>query len=222
SAAIESFIQTDAVINRGNSGGALVNANGELIGINAAIASQTGYYAGYGFAIPVNLVKKIANDFKEFGEVKRGFVGITVTELDPDVAKSLDISEYNGLYVQDVVVNGGAEKAGIKKGDIITQIDGRVITASSVLQERVGRMGPGDKIELTYLRDGKEHKTTVTLQDAATSMPTATTANKSSTQLYNDLGAGFSTIPADRKKELGISSGVVVSDVRRDGLFSQY
>src|SRR3546814_548743 len=129
---------------------------------------------------------------------------------------------YNGLYVHDVVANGGAEKAGIKKGDIITKSDGRVITASSVLQERVGRMGPGDKVELTYLRDGKEHKTTVTLQDAATSMPTSTTASKSSTQLYNDLGAGFSTIPADRKKELGISSGVVVSDVRRDGLFSQY
>jgi len=223
SAAIESFIQTDAVINRGNSGGALVNSNGELIGINAAIASQTGYYAGYGFAIPVNLVKKIANDFKEFGEVKRGFVGITFTELDPDVAKSLDITEYNGLYVQDVVANGGAEKAGIKKGDIITQIDGRNITASSVLQERVGRMGPGDKVELTYLRDGKTHKTTVTLQDAATSMPTATANNsKSSTQLYNDLGAGFSTIPSARKKELGISSGVVVSDVKKDGLFSQY
>src|SRR5690554_512887 len=223
SAAIESFIQTDAVINRGNSGGALVNANGELIGINAAIASQTGYYAGYGFAIPVNLVKKIADDFKEYGEVKRGFVGITFTELDPDVAKSLDISEYNGLYVQNVVAKGGAEKAGIKKGDIITQIDGRVITASSVLQERVGRMGPGDKIELTYLRDGKTHKTTVTLQDATSSMPTSSAStSKSATQLYNDLGAGFSTIPADRKKELGISSGVVVSDVRRDGLFSQY
>lgn len=223
SAAIESFIQTDAVINRGNSGGALVNANGELIGINAAIASQTGYYAGYGFAIPVNLVKKIANDFKEFGEVKRGFVGITFTELDPDVAKSLDISEYNGLYVQDVVVQGGAEKAGIKKGDIITQIDGRVITASSVLQEHVGRMRPGDKIELTYLRDGKTHKTTVTLQDAASSMPSASAStSKSATQLYNDLGAGFSTIPTDRKKELGISSGVVVSAVRKDGLFSQY
>src|SRR3546814_4535066 len=109
---------------------------------------------------------------------------------------------YNGLYVHDVVANGGAEKAGIKKGDIITQIDGRTITASSVLQERVGRMGPGDKVELTYLRDGKEHKTTVTLQDAATSIPSATArTSKSSTQLYNDLGAGFSTIHSARKKK---------------------
>src|SRR5690606_2228577 len=135
--AIESFIQTDAVINMGNSGGALVNANGELVGINSAIASPSGYYAGYGFAIPVNLVKKIANDLKEFGKVKRGYVGITFTELTPEVAIELKVTEYNGLYVQDVIEGGGAAKAGIKKGDIVTKIDGRLITSSSVLQERV-------------------------------------------------------------------------------------
>jgi len=223
SAAIESFIQTDAVINKGNSGGALVNANGELIGINSAIMSPSGFYAGYGFAIPVNLVKKIADDFKEFGEVKRGFIGITFNELNPEIAKELKVTETNGLYVQDVVTGGGADKAGIKKGDVITQIDDRAITSSSILQERVGRMSPGDKVQLTYRREGKERKTTITLQDAkSTSKTNSDSASKSTTQLYNDLGAGFKALSPAQKKELGINSGMVISEVRKGGLFDQY
>lgn len=221
-AAIESFIQTDAVINRGNSGGALVNASGELIGINSAIASPSGYYAGYGFAIPVNLVKKIANDFKEFGEVKRGFVGITFVELNTEVAKEMEISEYNGLYVRDVVDGGGADKAGIEAGDIITHIDNQLITRSSILQERVGRMRPGDKIELKYLRDGKERKTTVTLQEATERTFETAESSKSATQLYNSLGAGFKELSSAQKKELGVDAGVVVSNVRQGGLFAKY
>lgn len=222
-AAIESFIQTDAVINRGNSGGALVNAEGELIGINSAIASPSGYYAGYGFAIPVNLVKKIANDFKEFGEVKRGFVGITFVELNTEVAKEMEIAEYNGLYVREVVEGGGADKAGIKEADIITHIDGSVVTSSSVLQERVGRLRPGDKIELSYLREGKERKTTVTLQEIAKNQTSDTAAaSKSATQLYNSLGAGFKELSSAQKKEFGINSGVVVSSIREGGLFAKY
>lgn len=220
--AIESFIQTDAVINKGNSGGALVNANGELIGINSAIMSPSGFYAGYGFAIPVNLVKKIADDFKEFGEVKRGFIGITFKELNPEIAKELKVTETNGLYVQDVVAGGGAEKAGIKKGDIVTQIDGRTITSSSILQERVGRMSPGDKVELTYLRDGKPRSAKVTLQDAKSTAKVDTEANKSTTQLYNDLGAGFKALSPAQKKDLGVNSGMVISEVRKGGLFDQY
>ena len=219
---IESFIQTDAVINRGNSGGALVNSNGELIGINSAIASPSGYYAGYGFAIPVNLVKKIADDFKQFGEVKRGFVGITFTELNPEVAKELKVAEYNGLYVQSVVGAGGADKAGIKEGDIVTHINGRLITSSSVLQEGVGRLRPGDKVELTYLRDGKERKTSVTLQEAKSDESSADTASKSSTQLLNDLGAGFKSLTPAQKKEMGINAGLVISEVRKGGLFERY
>lgn len=222
-AAIESFIQTDAVINRGNSGGALVNASGELIGINSAIASPSGYYAGYGFAIPVNLVKKIANDFKEFGEVKRGYVGITFVELNSEIAEEMEVSEYNGLYVREVVEGGGADKAGIQKDDIITHIDDRLITRSSILQERVGRMRPGDKIELTYLRGGKERKVTVTLQEATNDRASDTAqASKSATQLYNSLGAGFKELSSAQKKELGINAGVVVSSVRQGGLFAKY
>lgn len=220
--AIESFIQTDAVINRGNSGGALVNANGELIGINSAIMSPSGFYAGYGFAIPVNLVKKIANDFKEFGEVKRGFIGVTFTELSRDVAKELEINETSGLYVQDVVEGGGAEKAGIQKADVITHIDGNLIVSSSVLQERVGRMRPGDKVELTYLRQGKQRKANITLQDAKTTVKESKAVSKSTVQLYNDLGAGFQALSQAKKKELGVTSGMVLSQVRKGGLFDLY
>jgi Do/DeqQ family serine protease len=223
STAIESFIQTDAVINKGNSGGALVNASGELIGINSAIASPSGYYAGYGFAIPVDLVKKISNDFMEFGKVNRGFIGVTFTELNSALAKELEISDINGLYVQSVVPNGGAEKAGLKKGDIITKIDDRLITRSSILQETVARMHPGDKLKLTYKRDGKENTVNVTLQgEDSLKTAEAKADSKSATQIYNQLGAGFVPLSDAKKKEMGLSSGIVLSDVRRGGLFDMY
>ena len=223
STAIESFIQTDAVINKGNSGGALVNSSGELIGINTAIASPSGFYAGYGFAIPVDLVKKISDDFKEFGKVKRGFIGVTFTELNASVAKELDVKEINGLYVQSVVENGGAEKAGLKKGDIITKIDGRDIKHSSLLQETVARLHPGDKIKLTFKRDGKERTVSVSLQDEESINANRSSVDaKSTAQLYNKLGAGFVPLSDAKKKEMNISSGIVLSDIRRGGLFDLY
>jgi len=149
SSAIESFIQTDAVINKGNSGGALTNASGELIGINSAIASPTGVYAGYGFAIPVNLVKKIVDDFVEFGNVKRGYIGVTYKEVNPEMAKERGFTDVNGLYVEDAVSGGAAAEAGIKKGDILTKINGKEITGSPVLSETIGRLRPGDKVNIT-------------------------------------------------------------------------
>src|SRR5690606_35464509 len=121
--AVESFLQTDAVINRGNSGGALVNARGELIGINSAIASPTGTHAGYGFAIPINLAKKIVDDFKEFGSVKRGYVGVTFTEINDQLRAEKGIEDVNGLYVRDVLKGGAAEAAGMKSGDILTKVE---------------------------------------------------------------------------------------------------
>jgi serine protease Do len=146
STAIESFIQTDAAINPGNSGGALVNANGELIGINSAIASQTGRNEGYGFAIPVNLAKKILEDFKQYGSVKRGFIGVSFTPLDSEVAERLKVKDINGLYVSTVVPNGAAAVAGIKEGDIIKKVEGVEIYDSPDLQEKIGRLRPGDKV----------------------------------------------------------------------------
>ncbi|MDB5003417.1 MAG: Do family serine endopeptidase [Mucilaginibacter sp.] len=220
--AIESFIQTDAAINPGNSGGALVNTKGELIGINAAIASHTGSYEGYGFAIPVNLAKKVLNDIKKYGTVKRGFVGVSFTELNPDVAQQLGVTNTNGLYVNDLVAGGGAEQAGIKKGDIIEKVEGVAVYESSDLQERVGRLQPGDKINMTVLRDGKEKNFAVTLKaDAA---PTTRTAvvSKSAEELFNKLGAGFQPLTSAEKAKFHVNSGVKVTQVRPGRVFDNF
>lgn len=219
--AIESFIQTDAAINPGNSGGALVNTNGELIGINAAIASQSGSYEGYGFAIPINLAKKVLEDFKAYGTVKRGYVGVTFTELNASVAKNLGVDQINGLYVESVVPDGGAAAAGLKKGDILTKVDNINIYSSSDLQERVGRLHPGDKVQLTYLRNGRSQTATVTLRDESSMKMADNSSNRSAEELYNKLGASFAPLSSAQKQKYGINSGVVVSEVRRNGLFSQ-
>ncbi len=218
---IESFIQTDAVINKGNSGGALVNARGELIGINSAIASPTGVYAGYGFAIPINLAKKILDDFKEFGSVKRGLIGVTFTEINEALRKDKGIEDINGLYVQSTVKGGAAEAAGIKAGDIITKIGDRTITSSSDLQERVARLRPGDKVKLVYKRDGKEKEVVVTLkaEENVRSGRGEDGSSASATEIFNKLGASFIPASDARKKELGVNSGVVVTQVHRGGLF---
>ncbi|EHQ27603.1 protease Do [Mucilaginibacter paludis DSM 18603] len=214
---IESFIQTDAAINPGNSGGALVNTKGELIGINAAIASQTGSYEGYGFAIPVNLAKKVLNDIQKYGSVKRGLVGVSFTELNPDAAQQLGINNTVGLYVNDLVVGGGAELAGLHKGDIISKVNGHTVTESSDLQETVGRLQPGDKINLTVLRDGSEKNFTVTLKPESAGNRLA--ATKSAEELYNKLGAGFQALSGDQKAKYGVKSGVVVTQVRPGKMF---
>jgi len=217
--AIESFIQTDAAINRGNSGGALVNTKGELIGINAAIASQSGSYEGYGFAIPVNLAKKIMDDFIKYGSVKRGFVGVTFRELNASVAKELGLKRINGLYVNTVVSGGGAASAGIKEGDIITKVDGNTIMSSADLQERVARLRPGDKVQLTYERGGSERSVAVTLKGEET---VKNANNLSSKAVVEKLGASFSPVTAAQKQRYGISSGVVANNIKQGGLFSDY
>lgn len=216
--AIESFIQTDAAINRGNSGGALVNTKGELIGVNAAIASQSGSYEGYGFAIPINLAKKVLNDFKQFGSVRRGYIGINFTGLDAEQAKKLGVKEINGLYVNEVISGGGAAQAGLKEGDIITRVEGNQIFSPSDLQERIGRLGPGDKVQLSYLRDGKTLSANVTLKGEE-SLRTA--SNSSTGSAVSKLGASFAPASETIKKKFKISSGVVVSNVKPGGYFDQ-
>ncbi|NQD69216.1 Do family serine endopeptidase [Sphingobacterium shayense] len=221
--AVESFIQTDAVINKGNSGGALVNARGELIGINAAIASPTGVYAGYGFAIPVNLVKKIINDFKEFGAVQRGYVGVSFREVDEAIREKYSIDDVQGLYVLDVVEGGAAAGSGIKQGDIITKVEGKTVFSSSDLQERVARLSPGDKVKITYKRDGKEKDVTLTLKGRETkAKEEAAGSNKSGAEIFNKLGASFKAATDAQKKHYGISSGVVVTQVHREGIFGYF
>lgn len=218
--AIESFIQTDAAINPGNSGGALVNASGELIGINAAIASQTGTNEGYGFAIPVNLAKKILEDFKKYGSVKRGYVGVTFQELNADVAEELKIKDINGLLVNDVVPGGGAAAAGLKKGDIIKKIDGTEIFASPDLQEKIGRMSPGDKVQLTISREGKTQNVNVTLKgDESLAKTNTPAAGKSTGMTVANLGASFAPASAADKAKYGVKNGVVVTSVVPGKLF---
>jgi len=215
--AIESFIQTDAAINPGNSGGALVNTSGELIGINSAIASHTGSYEGYGFAIPVNLAKKVLNDIEKYGAVKRGYVGIAFTELNEDNATEKHTDKTVGLYVDEVLPGSGAASAGIQTGDIISKVEGAPAYASSDLQERVGRLHPGDRINLTVLRGNDAKDFTVTLKAEA---PTPKVAvSKSTEELYNKIGASFVPLNAAQKSKFHVNAGVVVTQVREGGLF---
>jgi len=215
---IESFIQTDAAINRGNSGGALVNTNGELIGINAAIASQTGNYEGYGFAIPVNLAKKILDDFQKFGSVQRGFLGIQIGEVDAELAEKKGLKSTQGVYVDKVVAGGAADAAGVKEGDVIIKLDNVAVNASSELQEQVGRHRPGDKIAISLVRNGIEKTLTAVLKaDEGAKLA----SSKSAEEVFNKLGASFAPISESTKKKFGLNDGLIVSEVRNGGLFDQ-
>lgn len=220
---IESFIQTDAAINPGNSGGALVNANGELIGINAAIASETGRNEGYGFAIPVNLAKKILEDFRQYGVVKRGYIGVTFQALDSEVAERLKVKDINGLYVNSVSPNGAAAAAGIKEGDIIKRVSGVEIYDSPDLQEKIGRMRPGDKVTLAVLKaDGSIKDVNVTLKGESSVAVAATTNTKPTGATISKLGATFAPASAAQKAKYGIENGVVITNVEPGKLFDYY
>lgn len=162
---IESFLQTDAVVNPGNSGGALVNTSGQLVGINAAIASNTGSYAGYSFAIPVNIVKKVVNDLLQYGEVQRAYLGVVFEEIDSKLAKEKGLTKVKGLYVTSVTQGGSADESGIKEGDIITKIGNSVVNTSSELQETIITHKPGDKVVVSFIRDGEEKEASITLKN---------------------------------------------------------
>ena len=162
---IESFIQTDAAVNPGNSGGALVDRAGNLVGINTAIYSQTGSYAGYSFAVPVNIVKKIAYDLMDFGSVKRAVLGIKMAPIDDKIAEDLKLSSRNGVYISEVSESGAADKAGIKAGDVLIAIDSTDIRSTSAVQEAVSRYSPGDKAVVTVIRDGRTMKFDVIFLD---------------------------------------------------------
>ncbi len=205
---IESFIQTDAAVNPGNSGGALVNTNGELIGINAAIASNTGSYSGYSFAIPVNMVKKVVNDLMEFGNVQRGFIGVSIRDLDAEFAKEKNIGQLDGVYVSGLTQGGSAQESGIKEGDVITKINNITIKSSPELQEQVGRYRPGDKINVTVLRDAEEKTLSVTLKNKEGN----TKIGK--VEIVNVLGARLEVISEGEQSKLGIEGGVKVKDLQ--------
>ena len=160
---IESFIQTDAAVNPGNSGGALVNTRGQLVGINTAIASQTGSYAGYAFAIPTAIMQKVVADLRQFGTVQRALLGIRMLDITQQVKDQLSLESMEGVYVGEVISGSAADKAGMKAGDVIVQVDGRPINASSQLQEQIGRKNPGDQIIILVRRGHRSVSLQVTL-----------------------------------------------------------
>lgn len=221
STAIESFIQTDAAINPGNSGGALVNTNGELIGINSAIASQTGSYAGYAFAIPVNLAKKILDDLREYGSVKRGVLGVAFPSPSGEEyfmqQQKITPGSVNGVYITNVMKGSAAEAAGLKEGDIIQSIDGIQLASSAEFSERIARRRPGDEIKLTYLRNGKTNTVTTKLK-GETPLDATAKNNESLDDIHSKLGITLSPLTDKQKQYFGIKSGMVISTIE-DGSF---
>jgi Do/DeqQ family serine protease len=206
---IQSFIQTDAAVNPGNSGGALVNTRGELIGINTMISSQTGSYIGYSFAVPSNITRKIIEDIMEFGNVQRGILGVEGGELNGNASKDLGINETEGFYIKKVTKNSGAEKAGLAKGDIIKKIDNQSISSYAELSGYINTKRPNDKVLVTFVRNGKSMTATVVL-----------TKN----ELFNTefKGIEMENIDAADKKKFRIDSGVKIKEINNENLKPYY
>ena len=212
---IESFIQTDAAVNPGNSGGALVNTRGELVGINAAIASQTGSYTGYAFAIPTSIMSKVVADLKEYGTVQRELLGVQIRDIDADFAKEKNLETMEGAYVASVGSQSAASDAGIKEGDIITHVSGNKVKTVSELQEKISRFRPGDKVQITLLRNGKQEIVSVTLKNMM--------GNTNVVKNYDtkQLGATLTPLTDKQKSNLGINYGLQVTSVEKGGRFQQ-
>jgi Do/DeqQ family serine protease len=209
--AIESFIQTDAAVNRGNSGGALVNMNGELIGINAAIASNTGSYAGYSFAIPVNIVKKVVNDFLNYGLVQRAYLGVIIREVNSKFAEEKDLDVVGGVYIEQLSDNGGANDAGLEKGDVIMSIDGYATQTTSELLEIIGQHNPGDIVSVEVLRNGNRKSYTVELRNKQGNTEVNTIEDQE--EFLAELGASFKIPSDDLLRELDIDNGMQVEKI---------
>lgn len=218
--AVESFLQTDAAVNPGNSGGALINTSGQLIGINSAIASPTGYYSGYSYAIPVDIVKKVVNDLIKYGSVQRGFLGATFIDaslLSDDQKKQNNIPvTADGIYITNLVKNGAAEIAGIHAGDIIRKINGVPVNSGSELQEQLSSFRPGDKVDVTISRNGTEKTMNVTLKNNEGTFGIV----KPST-MVDKLGAELVTLDPAKAKQLGLDGGVVVKKINEGALNDQ-
>lgn len=216
--AVESFIQTDAAVNPGNSGGALVNAKGELIGINSAIASPTGSYAGYSFAIPANIAKKVVNDMVKFGNVQRAYLGISYFDsksASAEKAASVGLDKIDGVYVDQVMEESAAEDAGIKKGDIITKIGSREIKTGPQMSETIAQYRPGDKATISYLRNGVSNTTNITFKNKIGN--TSLVKNDANEQ----LGATFRELSKLECKQFGVKGGVQVSAIQAKGALAK-
>ena len=217
---IESFIQTDAAINPGNSGGALVNARGELVGINAMLYSQTGSYSGYGFAIPTSIMNKVVDDLRQYGTVQRALLGIsgqdvsTYIDAEKEKGREPDLGTVNGIYVAEVSADGAAAAAGLKEGDVITAIDGKTIEKFGQLQELLVNHRPGDKVTVTYVRDKKIHTVQITLRNIQGTTTAVQTLDTES------MGAALRPLNDQEKQQLNLPYGLMISAIR-DGKFKE-
>jgi S1-C subfamily serine protease len=217
---IESFIQTDAAVNPGNSGGALVNTNGELIGINTAIASNGGgSYIGYSFAIPVNIVKKVVGDLIEFGAVQRAYIGVSLTDINAKFAKENNLKQLKGAYVSNLVAGGSGEAAGIKAGDVITSIQDVPVNSVSELHEQIAKYRPGDKVNVSLMRDDKEVNVALTLKSLEN---TTTLVKKEEVAKTNigKLGVALSDVDNNELAKLKITNGVKIAGLSPNSKFT--
>ncbi len=216
-APVESFIQTDAAVNPGSSGGALVNTNGELIAINSAIASPTGSFAGYAYAVPSNLMKKVISDIMKFGSVQRGYLGISMAPEGLEDAKKKELginTDIDGVYIMEVDPKGAAGQAGIRKGDVIVKINGVKVDADAELAELIARQKPGDNVKITYVRDGSEQQVDVVLQNKLGSFASTRSA------AVESMGVDLSALSSGDAAKLGIDGGVVVGNIHDGGVIS--
>ncbi len=223
---IENFIQTDAAINPGNSGGALVNMNGEVIGINSAIATTNARYQGYGFAIPVNLLKTVASDLIKEGKVERGYIGVIISTVDQTMGNAIGLNEARGVLIDDLAKGGSAEQAGLRRGDVILKIDGRDVNAPNELQTYVAERHVGDAVTLLIFRDGKSTEVKVTLRpradtNLAANAPSPESEDETDTSvapskplILGTVGMSVRNLSVDEKKSLDLEQGVVVTDVK--------
>ncbi len=205
---LEAYIQTDAAVNPGNSGGALVNVSGDLIGINSAIKSPTGSFTGYSFAIPSNIVRKVVNDLMEYGVVQRGYIGVSIRDIDAALVKEHDLKVSSGAYIAGVLQDGAADEAGLKEGDVIVRVGNARVDNVAALQEQIGRYKPGDEVMVTIDRDGEQKTYTVKLRNLKGEVALM---EKPSTDMALILGAEFEDIANDEAKKLGIRGGVKIT-----------
>ena len=212
---IESFIQTDAAVNPGNSGGALVTTRGELVGINTAIATRTGSYTGYSFAVPSSIAKKVVEDLIDFGSVQRALLGISMQEIDGDLAKEKGLEGTNGIYIAEVVRDGAADRSGIKVGDVLLSINGVKVNSGPAVQEQISKYRPKDKVDIELLRNGKQISVSVVLQSkSGDDSKTDNTGNG----VIKIFGAELKEAPKELLEKLSLKGGVEVLSVS-DGKF---
>ncbi len=230
---LESFIQTDAAVNPGNSGGALVNSYGDLVGINTAIASQTGSYSGYSFAIPTTIARKVVDDLKKYGEVQRAVLGVLMQTVNDSIAKAQKLDKMEGAYVKSTTDDGAARKAGIKEGDIIVSINGNKISSGSQLQEQIGKYSPGDEVTVGYRRNGNLKEARITLRNikgdtsivkesisvlGAEFIPLS---DKERARLHIEDGVQVTNLSAGKLKDAGVKNGFIITDVNKISVSSK-